>query len=100
MLHKSFQSQNAYTTKLFNDMEISINFLKEFILEPATEIEIFTTDFENQICYNLYLAFSFETSLKEFKNETDSQTETTLMHDCVNFVVGLISQVKKGIKNH
>ncbi|KNC34870.1 hypothetical protein FF38_11115 [Lucilia cuprina] len=82
MLNKRFQSQNVDPTKLLNDMEVSINYLKQFVLEPDTEIDIFTSEFESYISYNLYLGFSFESTLKELNNEIGTETETSIRHDC------------------
>lgn len=95
-LNKNFQSQNADPTKLLNDMEISINFLKQFVLDPTTDVDVFTEEVESFINNNCYLGFSFETTLKEFKNQIDSDTENCIRRNCVQFVVYLINQLKKG----
>lgn len=95
-LNKSFQSQSADPTKLLSDMEMCMNYLKQFVINPTADVDIFSTEFENHVFYDCYLGYTFETRLSELRNDMQisEESENQLRNTCVTFVVYLMTQLK------
>lgn len=97
ILNKSFQSKDCDPTKLLNDMELTINFLKQFIIKPTVEIDVITSEFSQYICYDCYLGYTFESHIKSLKEQgiLDDANINDIRNSCIHFVINLILELKK-----
>nr|XP_017097198.2 uncharacterized protein LOC108125494 [Drosophila bipectinata] len=96
-LNKLFQSERPESSKLLNELMTSINSLKEKIIPPEINIDIFKDDFTHITVQDLYLGYAFERKIKSLECK---EQEPEIRQVCVNFVQRLIMQLRERLPDN
>lgn len=91
-INKSFQSKNANSTKLLQDLALTITSLQSKIIPTDVTVDILQDDFESFVRDDLYLGYEFEKEVTKLK--LDNATEKEVRANCTNFIKKLVQQLK------
>ena len=95
-VNKVFQNNESDPTRLLKEIILLINFLKKKILDDE-KIDVLYDDFEGKVLYTSSLGHEFEIQLEKLKNTNKIRKNKVqeIRNNCINFVVGLINQLKQ-----
>lgn len=96
LVNKIFQGHDNDPTRLLQEVTLLINFLKRKVFEDES-IDILSNEFDDNITFSCSLGHEFETYIKQLRTSKiiKKRQEREIRSNCVQFVVGLIKQLKQ-----
>lgn len=96
VVNKIFQSNDNDPTRLLREIVLLVKFLKRKILDNDNTDSLFE-DFEGEISRSCSLGHEFEIHIEKIKNSNKlrKNKELEIRNNCINFIVGLINQLKQ-----